>query len=155
MPEQYPDDWYSRRKKVYKRDNYTCQNCGERGGPYGDTELHAHHIIPKSKGGSHDLDNLETLCKYCHDKVHEGGIIAPELKLGSVKLHAILLIFTFGIGNILYISYGIYKYSSNYTKIKARKNKAKYGSLLVHALLLIFTVGIGNIIYFYYHKWRK
>lgn len=70
MGSGYPADWGRRRKKVYQRDNYTCQECGRRGGPKGDTELHAHHIVPKSKGGSHKFKNLTTLCKQCHAEAH-------------------------------------------------------------------------------------
>lgn len=53
MSQEYPSDWSTRRKEVYERDDYTCQNCGSKGGPRGNTELHAHHIVPKSKGGRH------------------------------------------------------------------------------------------------------
>ena len=66
MSGSYPSNWDSLRKKVYKRDNYECQNCGRRGGPYGDSELQAHHIVPKRNGGSHRMGNLRTLCKGCH-----------------------------------------------------------------------------------------
>lgn len=73
----YPSDWNTRRKRVYKRDGYTCQNCGRKGGPRGDHELHAHHNVPKSKGGTHKLSNLTTLCKNCHDAIHHKSKIAP------------------------------------------------------------------------------
>jgi hypothetical protein len=76
MSEGYPSDWGSRRKEVYRRDDYTCQNCGVLGGPHGDAELHAHHIVPKSKGGTHNTSNLKTLCKDCHDAIH-GSSVAP------------------------------------------------------------------------------
>lgn len=76
MSEGYPSDWGSRRKEVYRRDDYTCQNCGALGGPHGDAELHAHHIVPKSKGGTHNTSNLKTLCKDCHDAIH-GNSVAP------------------------------------------------------------------------------
>jgi 5-methylcytosine-specific restriction endonuclease McrA len=66
----YPDDWDTRRRQVYKRDDYTCRNCGQTGGDKGETELHAHHIVPKSRGGSHSLSNLATLCKECHRDAH-------------------------------------------------------------------------------------
>lgn len=66
----YPEDWDRRRKKVYRRDNYTCQNCGEKGGTGGNTELHAHHVVPKSAGGNHSLSNLVCLCNKCHSLVH-------------------------------------------------------------------------------------
>lgn len=67
---RYPPDWDSRRRQVYRRDNHTCQRCGANGGPYGDTELHAHHQVPVSKGGSHAMSNLETVCKSCHERIH-------------------------------------------------------------------------------------
>lgn len=70
MSQRYPDDWDRRRKQVYKRDNYTCQNCGAKGGPRGDNELHAHHGVPLSKGGSNKLSNLTTYCKECHGAIH-------------------------------------------------------------------------------------
>jgi hypothetical protein len=79
MSDNYPSDWDRRRKKVYKRDNYTCQNCGVQGGPYGNAELHAHHGVPISKGGSHKTSNLTTYCKQCHDAIH-GRRKAPTAK---------------------------------------------------------------------------
>jgi len=39
-------------------------------------ELHAHHIVPLSDGGSDNQENLVTLCKECHKAVH-GDTIAP------------------------------------------------------------------------------
>jgi len=82
---KYPSDWDNRRRNVYQRDNYTCRNCGQKGGPYGNTELHAHHIKPISQGGSHSYDNLVTLCRACHQEQHSqatsdsGGVIGPIL----------------------------------------------------------------------------
>lgn len=75
---KYPSDWDSRRRRVYTRDDYTCQNCGSGGGYQGDTELHAHHIVPISKGGSDDLTNLKTLCKGCHDAIHTSSMAPTD-----------------------------------------------------------------------------
>ncbi|PSQ62148.1 MAG: hypothetical protein BRD21_07210 [Halobacteriales archaeon SW_8_66_22] len=77
MDDRYPDDWNSRSRKVKKRDGYTCQNCGAKGGPKGNNELHAHHIVPISDGGSHKKSNLKTLCKDCHNAIHHKAKIAP------------------------------------------------------------------------------
>lgn len=77
MTTDYPSDWDRRRKDVYERDGYTCQNCGRQGGPYGSAELHAHHIVPKSAGGTHKKSNLKTVCKACHQAIH-GSSIAPS-----------------------------------------------------------------------------
>ena len=72
----YPSDWDSRRRRVYSRDGYRCQNCGAGGGREGGAELHAHHIVPISKGGSHSTSNLKTMCKDCHSAIH-GNQMAP------------------------------------------------------------------------------
>lgn len=56
------------RNNVFKRDDYTCQDCGQKGG-----ELNAHHIksykdYPKLRL---ILRNGITLCVICHRKRHE------------------------------------------------------------------------------------
>lgn len=86
----YPPDWENRRKQVYERDGYTCQECGALGGSWGSNELHAHHIQPISRGGSHDLSNLKTLCKDCHEELHghpigsEGQLKNPFYLFGGI-----------------------------------------------------------------------
>ena len=54
------------RNAVYKRDNYTCQTCGD------NTTIHAHHIVEWAKDESKrfDLNNGITLCIICHGKIH-------------------------------------------------------------------------------------
>lgn len=81
----YPTDWDRRRRRVLERDGYTCQACGDRGGPYGDVELHVDHILPKSRGGSHREENLQTLCRGCHDAKtrQEFGVGLDEMDAGS------------------------------------------------------------------------
>lgn len=66
----YPSDWDSRRREVYERDNHACQNCGRSSRERSDLELHAHHIVPISKGGSHAKTNLSTMCSECHNAIH-------------------------------------------------------------------------------------
>lgn len=65
-----PDDWDVRRRAVYQRDNYQCVNCGAAGEPHGSHELHADHVVPRSRGGPDDLVNLRTLCRECHEARH-------------------------------------------------------------------------------------
>ena len=56
--------WKEKRRAVYKRDNYTCQACGDRSG-----KLHAHHIIPWRLSYDDSMQNLVSLCHPCHNKV--------------------------------------------------------------------------------------
>lgn len=60
-------EWREARLQCFSRDDFQCQQCGDRGGV-----LHAHHIVPyaKSKELRLDVTNLLTLCKPCHDDLH-------------------------------------------------------------------------------------
>lgn len=51
--------------EVFKRDNYTCQECGASR----EAKLHVHHIIPFSRGGSDEMSNLITLCESCNEAI--------------------------------------------------------------------------------------
>lgn len=55
----------TQRKAALARDGYQCQECAAT------TGLECHHIQPLSKGGTHDLDNLQTRCTPCHRIVHQ------------------------------------------------------------------------------------
>ena len=56
---------------VLTRDGYTCQRCQ---GKTKDQRLEVHHLVFRSQQGSDDEANLLTLCKTCHDGLHEGRI---------------------------------------------------------------------------------
>lgn len=58
-------EWRVVRSRIFKRDDYTCGYCGERGG-----RLECDHIIPVSRGGSHDDNNLRTACFKCNRSKH-------------------------------------------------------------------------------------
>lgn len=62
--------WKAIRKDVYHRDHFRCVNCNVAGGSHGNAELHADHVIPKSRGGSSQKKNLRTLCRSCHEARH-------------------------------------------------------------------------------------
>ena len=73
------------RKKVYEKDNYTCQKCGQRGGT-----LNADHIksfakildenkiktVEQAKSCFElwDVSNGRTLCEKCHQKTNTFGL---------------------------------------------------------------------------------
>lgn len=54
------------RRRVFERDDYRCQGCGERGG-----KLHAHHDMPFSIFIEQRFEVLNgvTLCEDCHEKI--------------------------------------------------------------------------------------
>lgn len=55
-------DWGLLRTTVFKRDNYTCRSCNRK------DNLTVDHIVQLSRGGTNNLENLQTLCKYCHEE---------------------------------------------------------------------------------------
>lgn len=75
--EQYSRDPNIHKKygRVWKRirDSYVkthpfCEQCFKEGILTPVDEVH--HIIPVSRGGTHDRSNLMSLCKSCHNKIH-------------------------------------------------------------------------------------
>lgn len=56
------------REYIKKRDNYTCQHCGLSVKDEPNLLLEIDHIIPLSKGGLTNTDNLQTLCWRCNRK---------------------------------------------------------------------------------------
>jgi len=52
------------RWQVFQRDKWKCVSCGRSAA--NDVILHVDHIVPRSKGGKHDLDNYQTLCHICN-----------------------------------------------------------------------------------------
>lgn len=50
------------RYQVFERDAYRCQQCG------GWHDLTIDHVIPRARGGTNDLANLQTLCRSCNSK---------------------------------------------------------------------------------------
>ena len=47
-------------KKIFERDNYTCQICGSK------DDLTVDHIIPIIYRGENHTDNFQTLCRSCN-----------------------------------------------------------------------------------------
>ena len=55
----------SLRYQVLSRDNSRCTKCGATPQTHG-VSLHVDHIVPVSKGGKTEIDNLQTLCAPCN-----------------------------------------------------------------------------------------
>ncbi len=70
------------RESVFERDNYTCQECGIRGGNGKKVTLQPHHIKPFCEHEElwFEVDNGTTLCVGCHRKTDSWGLnIRKEL----------------------------------------------------------------------------
>ena len=53
--------WRRKRDTILLRDRYTCQHCGHIG-----LDLDVDHILNVARGGTDDDDNLQALCRQCH-----------------------------------------------------------------------------------------
>lgn len=52
------------KNNVFKRDDYTCQYCGEK---HKHSSLTIDHVIPTSKGGKNKWDNVVSCCLTCNN----------------------------------------------------------------------------------------
>ena len=59
--------------------NFTCQYCGSKPGS---DKLHVDHLIPFSKGGSDEVENLTVACQACNCKKKANIVFPPSMVLG-------------------------------------------------------------------------
>ena len=61
--------WRQLRLKILERDGRTCAHCGGIG-------LTVHHRVPIRAGGAlWEEDNLETVCRDCHRRLHRPPVV--------------------------------------------------------------------------------
>jgi len=71
----YGAKWEKLRLQILARDQYLCQQCDREGrltglvtgNPRHPRAANVDHITPKAQGGTDDPDNLESLCRTCHN----------------------------------------------------------------------------------------
>lgn len=68
------------RFNVFARDNNTCQYCGKR---LPRSELNLDHVIPRSKGGASNWNNVVCSCFVCNRK--KGGLLLGETRMRLIK----------------------------------------------------------------------
>ena len=56
------------RRQVLARDRHRCRRPGCSNTRF----LEVHHLVPRSRGGGNEPENLVTLCAACHQLAHEG-----------------------------------------------------------------------------------
>lgn len=64
------------KKNILRRDNYTCQYCGETS-----SSLTVDHIMPKSRGGKTTWTNVVVACKPCNLKKGNYTLTEVDMKL--------------------------------------------------------------------------
>jgi len=63
-PPQIDNEYQRLCRTVFERDGWRCQQCGAR------NDLHVHHKVFRSHGGTDSADNLILLCACCHRALH-------------------------------------------------------------------------------------
>lgn len=62
----------SMRETVYRRDDYTCQFCGQR---FETSDLTIDHLIPLARGGLDEITNYVTCCKPCNQRKADTSLL--------------------------------------------------------------------------------
>lgn len=60
-PRLKDDEWWPLRNEILERDKYTCAYCGT-----DDAQWAVDHVIPLSRGGSNERENLVACCQPCN-----------------------------------------------------------------------------------------
>lgn len=73
--------WISKAERlaIYQRDDYTCWLCGSRVDMEADQQRDdwaatLDHVLPRSKGGTHEADNLRTAHRWCNSIRADSGV---------------------------------------------------------------------------------
>ena len=67
----------TQRARILERDNYTCQHCGAT------EQLCIDHVLPVSRGGTSDDDNLQALCMSCNTR--KGNSLSVDDNASTVE----------------------------------------------------------------------
>jgi 5-methylcytosine-specific restriction endonuclease McrA len=68
------------RQNIYARDRYQCQYCGDK---YQPEELTYDHVLPKSRGGKTEWENIVTCCVECNRR--KGGRTPQEAGMKLIR----------------------------------------------------------------------
>jgi 5-methylcytosine-specific restriction endonuclease McrA len=64
------------KREVLRRDDFTCQYCGQRG-----THLTVDHVVPRHLGGVHTWENLVAACPGCNHRKGGRTIEQAQMRL--------------------------------------------------------------------------
>jgi hypothetical protein len=85
MKGEYTPEYHQLRMAILERDGFRCQwpDCRSR------RNLQVHHIIARSDGGSDDEDNLISMCRTHHRRLHRWQDRLRRLASGPAPIVAI------------------------------------------------------------------
>jgi 5-methylcytosine-specific restriction endonuclease McrA len=63
------------RREVFDRDGWACVICGRK------QDLAVDHILPVSRGGGDEMDNLQTMDRYCNSRKGARIISNEDLRM--------------------------------------------------------------------------
>jgi len=66
------------KREVLRRDNYTCQYCGQR-----TIHLTVDHVVPRHLGGEYSWDNLVAACPSCNHR--KGGRMLEQVQMHLLR----------------------------------------------------------------------
>lgn len=74
-----PQEYKKLLVQVFTRDGWKCRvpDCRRR------NDLHGHHIVFRSHGGDDAAWNVVTLCRRCHDAIHNRWLIIEAIDCGK------------------------------------------------------------------------
>lgn len=81
--------WKKLRRQAFERDNWKCIKCGS------ELNLRGHHL--KYRGNLHacTVDDIQTLCRRCHDRKHRGRKFNDFMKIPKEHRHLVWLLLKF------------------------------------------------------------
>lgn len=119
------------RHEVFKRDGYRCRECGA---SKDETKLEIDHILPVARGGTNDIDNLQTLCRECNRMKYTDEWVGGESDLETIKNELNLLnekllnaqnklTYTTDEDEIIERKYVVYKLKEDIIEVQNKKNQ--------------------------------
>lgn len=84
------------RRSVYERDGNRCYICGVQVRKKAGRKHKKHrptldHVIPRSRGGSDDADNLKVCCSGCNQEKDDKMPVVWTVSMSSIHYHETLL----------------------------------------------------------------
>lgn len=66
------------RQNIFLRDNHECQYCGKK---VSEKKLTVDHVVPLSRGGRHEWENVVAACSSCNNRKGNKALEKTEMRL--------------------------------------------------------------------------